>query len=98
MVMRMRAGRASAAAGAAQSPDLPPSLARLTSWADRARPITTEERAGRVEKAKRLMTESSLDAVMLNGGTSMTYFTNIGWGGGERLFAVVIGPSRDDEA
>ena len=24
--------------------DLPPSLARLTSWADRARPITTEER------------------------------------------------------
>ena len=83
------------AAGATQEPGLPPSLARLTSWADRARPITTEERAGRVEQAKRRMAESSLDAVMLNGGTSMIYFTNIGWGGGERLFAVVIPVSGD---
>lgn len=72
------------------SQDLPPSIARLTSWADRARPITTEERAGRVERAKQLMAENALDAVVLTGGTSMTYFTNISWGGGERLFTVVI--------
>ncbi|MDH3223525.1 MAG: hypothetical protein OEO23_07400, partial [Gemmatimonadota bacterium] len=32
---------------------VPPSIARLKSWADRATPISTEERAGRVEKAKR---------------------------------------------
>ncbi len=81
--------------GAGQEAGLPPSLARLTSWADRARPITTEERAARVEKAKRLMAESDLDAVMLTGGTSMVYFTNIRWGGGERLFAVVIPVSGD---
>ena len=74
---------------------LPPSLARLSSWADRARPITTEERAGRVEKAKQLMRASDLDAVMLTGGTSMIYFTNVRWGGGERLFTVVIPVSGD---
>lgn len=70
--------------------ELPPSIARLTSWADRARPITAEERAGRVERAKRLMRENGLDALYLTGGTSMVYFSNIRWGGSERLFAVVI--------
>lgn len=92
-----------AAAGAALDPahalaapsslarqDLPPSIARLSSWADRATPVSVEERAGRVEKAKRLMREHGLDALYLNGGTSMVYFTGIRWGGGERLFAVVV--------
>ncbi len=81
--------------GSGSSGALPPSLARLTSWADRARPITSEERAGRVEKAKELMRGSDLDAVMLTGGTSMVYFTNVSWGGGERLFTVVIPVSGD---
>jgi len=75
--------------------NLPPSIARLTSWADRARPITVQERAGRVEQARRLMRESGLDALYLNGGTSMVYYTAIRWGGGERLFAVVV-PVRGD--
>ncbi len=72
------------------SQNLPPSIARLTSWADRAQPITTEERAARVERAKRLMKDTGIDALYLTGGTSMSYFTNIRWGGGERLFAVVV--------
>ena len=92
----------SAAAGAALSrPDglvaadtvqqaVPPSIARLSSWADRAQPITTAERAARVEQAKRLMHEQGLSALALTGGTSMVYFTSIRWGGGERLFSVVI--------
>ena len=90
-----------AAAGAALDPartlaaeaapqNLPPSIARLTSRQDEAKPITTAERAARVEKAKRLMAENGLDALYLTGGTSMVYFTNVRWGGGERLFAVVI--------
>lgn len=74
----------------AGSSDLPASIARLESWADRARPITTDERAARVEKAKRLMRAEGLDALALCGGTSMVYFTNVSWGGGERLFSVVI--------
>jgi Xaa-Pro dipeptidase len=69
---------------------MPPSIARLESWAHRATPISVEERAARVEKAKRLMRERDIDALMLTGGTSMVYFTNVRWGGGERLFSVVI--------
>lgn len=70
--------------------ELAPSIARLESWADRARPITTEERAGRVEKAKGLMRDNGLDALAMCGGTSMVYFTNVRWGGSERLFTVVV--------
>lgn len=79
-----------ASTAAAADDALPPSIARLTSWADRARPITTEERAGRVENAKRLMRQEGLSALAMCGGTSMVYFTNVRWGGGERLFTVVI--------
>jgi Xaa-Pro aminopeptidase len=69
---------------------LPPSIAALTSMRDRARPITADERRGRVEKARELMRRSGIDALMLTGGTSMIYFANVDWSGGERLFTVVI--------
>jgi Xaa-Pro dipeptidase len=84
----------SAATNAADD-DLPPSIARLGSWADRASPITTAERAARVENAKRLMREHGLSAMAMCGGTSMSYFTNVRWGGGERLFTVVIPVNGD---
>jgi len=57
---------------------------------NQARPITSEERRLRVEKARRLMAAEKMDALVLSGGTSLVYFTNIRWGGGERLFACVI--------
>jgi Xaa-Pro dipeptidase len=69
---------------------LPPSIAALSSMRDRARPITKEERSARIEKARRLMAESGLDAIVLAGGTSLLYFTGMRWGNSERLFAVVI--------
>ncbi|HXV85734.1 MAG TPA: Xaa-Pro peptidase family protein [Gemmatimonadales bacterium] len=73
-----------------QSESLPPSIAALQSMRNRARPITVDERRGRVEKARRLMAERSLDALMLTGGTSLMYFTGIRWGLSERLLAIVI--------
>jgi Xaa-Pro dipeptidase len=57
---------------------------------DRARPITLEERQARIEQARRLMAENRLDALMLMSGTSLVYFTNIRWWGGERLFALIL--------
>ena len=57
---------------------------------DQARPITSEERRVRVERARQLMAAEKIDALILSGGTSLVYFTNIRWGGGERLFASVI--------
>jgi len=79
--------------GGAQGPqmdELPASVAALTSMRDQARPITSDERRARLEKARRLMAEKKIDALILSGSTSLVYFTNIRWGGGERLFACVI--------
>jgi Xaa-Pro dipeptidase len=75
--------------GASAAP-LPPSIAALASMRDQARPITNDERRARVERARRLMAGAKIDALILSGGTSLVYFTNIRWGGGERLFACVI--------
>jgi Xaa-Pro dipeptidase len=76
--------------GAVPAGPLPPSIAALTSMRNRAKPITAEERRRRLEKARRLMGEQKIDAIILTGGTSLNYFTGIRWGNSERLFAVVI--------
>ncbi len=68
----------------------PPAFANLTSMKAQARPITNDERRARLEKARTLMAEQKLDALMLCGGTSMLYYLNVNWGLSERLFAVVL--------
>ncbi len=72
------------------SSDLPPAIAALTPMKDGVVPISVDERKARLEKARRLMTEQKIDALMLAGGTSMEYFTGMRWGNSERLLAVVI--------
>ena len=57
---------------------------------DRAKPITNDERRGRIEKARKLMAEHKIDAILLTGGTSLVYFTGLRWGNSERLLAVLI--------
>lgn len=69
---------------------LPPAIAALKSMKDQAKPITREERRARVEKARRLMAERRLDAVIVAGGTSLVYFANIRWWLSERFFAMVL--------
>ncbi len=69
---------------------LPPSLAQLKSRQSEAMPITREERRDRQERARRLMSENGLDAIVLMEGTSLKYFTGMHWWGGERLFALVL--------
>jgi Xaa-Pro aminopeptidase len=73
-----------------QSSSLPPSIAGLKSMRDQATPITKEERSTRLEKARRLMAENGLGAILLTEGTSLNYFTGIRWWGGERLFTMVL--------
>ncbi len=75
---------------AVQAGSLPPAIAALTSMAGQMIPITTAERVARIEKARSLMAETKMAAVVLTGGTSLKYFTNIDWGLSERLLAVVI--------
>ena len=62
---------------------------------ERATPISNDERRGRIEKARRLMAQHRIGAIMLTQGTSLVYFTNIRWGGGERLFTCVV-PAKGD--
>jgi len=80
------------ALAAPESP-LPASIAALTSMRDRAKPITNDERRARIDKARRIMAAEKIGALVLTGGASLAYFTNIRWSGGERLFACVI-PSK----
>src|SRR5436190_4923733 len=76
--------------GTELSGPLPPSIAALTSMRDRAKAITADERRKRIERAKALMAEQKIDAIILAGGTSLVYFTGIRWGNSERLTAAVI--------
>src|ERR1700691_5299501 len=69
---------------------LPPAIADLRTLRGEAQPITVGERSDRQEKARRLMRENNLSAILLGQSTSLTYFTGIRWEGGERLFAMVL--------
>jgi len=78
-------------AGASESDrQLPPPIAALKTLRADAKPITLEERSQRQEKARQLMRENNLSAILLTEGTSLNYFAGIHWWGGERLFAMVL--------
>lgn len=65
----------------------PEVIKKITS---RIKPITKEERAQRLEQARKLMTENKIDAIFMEGGTSLEYFTGIRWGRSERLFGMLL--------
>lgn len=60
-------------------------------------PIGVEERQARIEKARKLMVENKIDAVYIEAGTAMLYFTGVRWSGSERMFAAVI-PAKGEVA
>src|SRR5258707_10488430 len=76
------------------TPDIIKNLRRMTSDVV---PITDDERKARIAKAQRLMAEQKIDAIYIESGTSMYYFTGMRWGGSERMFACVI-PQRGELA
>jgi Xaa-Pro dipeptidase len=76
--------------GAVEDASLPPSVAKLKSRKNEASPIRLEERSQRQERARKLMSENSIDAIVLMEGTSLRYFTGVRWWGGERLFAMIL--------
>jgi Xaa-Pro dipeptidase len=53
-------------------------------------PITVEEREARLERARELMKQYKIDAIVMTTGSSLQYFTGARWGQSERLFAYVI--------
>jgi Xaa-Pro dipeptidase len=76
--------------GAEEQKQLPPAIAALPSMKASAKPITPEERRSRIERARQLMADNKIDAVLLCGGTSLVYFSNIRWWLSERFFGMVL--------
>ncbi len=74
---------------------LPDPIRQLQTMTAGARPIEDDERRARIAKAQRLMTEQGIGAILLEPGTSMRYFTGVGWSVSERTFALVL-PARGE--
>ena len=60
-------------------------------------PILKEERLARIEKARSLMKKNKIDAIYLEAGTSLFYFTGIHWWQSERMLAAII-PAKGEIA
>jgi len=69
----------------------------LRPMTDGIAPITVEERQARVARARRLMADAHLDAIFLEAGSSLFYFTGVRWGRSERMTAAVL-PARGEIA
>jgi len=67
--------------------NLPPAIAALASRRSEAVPITLAEREQRLARARALMHQNKIDAIVITTGTSLTYFTGLRWGQSERFFA-----------
>jgi len=75
----------------------PEAIRRLRRMTDGAVPITLSARQERIEKARRLMKENNIDAMYIEPGSSMLYYTGMRWGTSERMFAMVI-PAKGEIA
>src|SRR5689334_22691157 len=77
--------------------NVPAAIRALTPMTAGIVPISDNERKQRLERARRLMAENRLDAIYLEGGSSLFYFTGVRWGLSERPFVAVI-PAKGDIA
>jgi Xaa-Pro dipeptidase len=77
-----------------QAKSVPASITLLPNLSGQARPFTNGERQARIERAKALMVEQKVDAIVLANSTSSSmYFANLRLNGGERLWALAL-PAR----
>jgi Xaa-Pro dipeptidase len=65
-------------------------LAAIRPWANRAAPISGDERQARLEKARRLTAEAGAGALLIGAGTSLRYFAGVTWSATERLVAMLL--------
>jgi Xaa-Pro dipeptidase len=86
-----------AAAAPPAADGVPPSIAALKPMTDGVVPISDDERKARIEKARTLMAQHKIDALYLEPGSTMSYFTGTRWGTSERLFAMIL-PAKGDIA
>ena len=75
----------------------PEAVRRLRRMTDNVVPITMEERQSRIDKAQKMMREQHVDAIYIEPGSSMFYYTGMRWGTSERMLAMVL-PARGEIA
>ncbi len=73
--------------------NIPAPIAALTSRRAEAVPISLTEREARLDRARALMFQHKIDAIVIATGTSLNYFTGLRWGQSERFFAWTL-PSK----
>ncbi|HEX6715767.1 MAG TPA: Xaa-Pro peptidase family protein [Pyrinomonadaceae bacterium] len=73
----------------------PEAIQRLRRMTDSAIPISMDERKARIARAQKLMRDQRIDAMYIEPGSSMFYYTGMRWGTSERMLAVVI-PARGE--
>ena len=89
-VLGLGAGLAACAGKSESQAQAAPQETKLTPITGNAVPISVEERRARIAKAQRLMGEQGIDAILLEPGAAMTYFSGVQWWRSERLVALVI--------
>lgn len=72
------------------TPDQADEKAKIQSIAVDIDYINTEDRIQRNQKAAQLMQQHNIDAIFIESGTSLEYFTGISWWPSERLTGVLI--------
>jgi Xaa-Pro dipeptidase len=97
-------GVAAATMGHANAGQTPPAssgqdtpISRLKPMTAGIVPISNEERLARMEKARKLMAENKIDAIVIEGGTGLVYFTDVSWWLSERVLAWIL-PAKGEMA
>lgn len=70
-------------------------LDRLQPWAKRAPAIDVAERWARIARAQELTEALGADALLVNAGASLRYFSGLPWGQSERLVVMLLVPGRE---
>ena len=70
-------------------------LARLSDMASNVEPISKLEFESRIEKACALMRANDINAIYLNAGTNLYYFTGTRWGASERMVGAILSANGD---
>ncbi|WP_219918841.1 Xaa-Pro peptidase family protein [Rhodanobacter sp. PCA2] len=91
----MLGGHAAAADASTDAVKLPPSILGLQPVQSKIVPIADDERRARLARAQELMGRSGIDAIYLDGGTTLDYYTGMRWWSSERLMGMLLPRSGD---
>ena len=84
-----------AATAVAADPPLPAPVAALEPMTGGTSPVSLDEHRSRLARARSLLADAGLDALVVASGSSLEYFTGALWGQSERFFGMVLTREAD---